>query len=212
MKSKFVKKFNHDSIAVEYDEDVKNENNPIRTGYSSLLLWVNTKTQGSEKIIDLGCGTGNTVNSLSGNFSKIICVDISENMINIAKEKLKKRENIFFIKNDLLQFFDEYKENDIDTIVSTYAIHHLTQDEKHKLFEKIYNFLPKGGKIIFGDLMFKNRGYEYDMRLKYPNLIEDFDDELYWYLDDELNELKKLGFNVEIKQFSDLSFGIYGEK
>ena len=212
MKSKFAQKFNHDSIANDYDDNVQNEDNPIRKGYSSLMKWVKKKTEESNILVDLGCGTGNTSIQIKSN-KKIYCVDISQNMLNIAKNKLKNNDDVVFIKNDLLGFFDDFQnDKQIDTIISTYAIHHLTQDEKHILFEKIFNFLPKDGKVIFGDLMFESREYENKMKSKYPDLVEDFDDEHYWYINDESKKLELLGFKVEIKKFSDLSWGIYGIK
>lgn len=211
MKSEFAQKFNHDSIANDYDDNVQNENNPIRNGYKNLMKWVKDKTKESKNLVDLGCGTGNTSNQIESD-KKIYCVDISQNMLDIAKDKLKNN-NIIFIKNDLLGFFDDFKNNkQIDTIVSTYAIHHLTQKEKHILFEKIFDFLPKGGKVIFGDLMFRNKEHENKIKNKYPDLIEDFDDELYWYVDDESKKLESIGFKIETKRFSDLSWGIYGVK
>jgi len=212
MKSKFAQKFNHDPIASDYDDNVQNEDNPIREGYSSLIKWIKDKTKQSNILVDLGCGTGTTSGQIES-YKKIYCVDISQNMLDIAKGKLRGNENIIFIKNDLLGFFDDFKnDKQIDTIISTYAIHHLTQKEKHILFEKVFDFLPKGGKIIFGDLMFKNKEYETEMKSKYPDLIEDFDDELYWYIDEESKKLDSIGFNIEIKKFSDLSWGIYGIK
>lgn len=212
MKSKFAQKFNHDPIANGYDDNVQDENNPIRKGYSSLMKWIKEKTGESNVLVDLGCGTGNTSSQIKS-AKKIYCVDISQNMLDIAKNKLKSNDKVVFIKKDLLGFFDDFKnDKQIDSIVSTYAIHHLTQDEKHILFEKIFNLLPKGGKVIFGDLMFESKEYENQMRSKYPDLVEDFDDELYWYIDDESKQLELLGFKVKIKRFSDLSWGIYGIK
>jgi len=212
MKSQYSQKFNHDLIASEYNENVKDENNPIREGYGKLLNWIRKKAKGSKIIVDLGCGTGNTTLSLL-NFQKVYCLDISQKMLDIAKDKLKNKGEVVFIKNDLLNFNKEIKNNrEIDTIISTYAIHHLTQKEKHQLFEKIYGFLNKGGRVIFGDLMFENKDKENQMKIKYPNLIKDFDDEFYWYVDDETEKLKEIGFQIEIIRFSDLSWGVYGEK
>ena len=212
MKSKFAQKFNHDPIANDYDDNVQNENNPIRKGYISLMKWIKEKTKESNILIDLGCGTGNTSNQIDSD-KKIYCVDISQNMLDLAKKKLENNESIVFIKSDLLGFFDDFKnDKQIDTIISTYAIHHLTQNEKHTLFEKAFNFLPKGGKVIFGDLMFKSKEYENQMKNKYPDLVEDFDDELYWYIDDESKKLESVGFKIGVKRFSDLSWGIYGTK
>jgi hypothetical protein len=50
------------------------------------------------------------------------------------------------------------------------------------------------------------------MKEKYPDLTEDFDDEFFWYIDDEIEKLESLGFEFQIKQFSDLSWGLYGLK
>jgi hypothetical protein len=53
------------------------------------------------------------------------------------------------------------------------------------------------------------------MKEKYPDLTEDFDDEFFWYIwyiDDEIEKLESFGFELQIKQFSDLSWGIYGLK
>jgi len=177
-----------------------------------MMKWVNENTQDSNIIVDLGCGTGNTTKAVEF-FDKIYCVDVSQNMLNIARIKLKNEKNIIFIKTDLLELFDDHQKFEtVDTIISTFAIHHLTQEEKHLLFEKVYMLLPKGGKVIFGDLMFKSSNYENEMREKYPELIGDFDDEYYWNLEDELKILQSLGFRIEITKFSDLSWGIIGEK
>jgi len=37
MKSKFAQKFNHDPIANNYDDNIQNEDNPIRKGYNNLM-------------------------------------------------------------------------------------------------------------------------------------------------------------------------------
>ena len=60
--------------------------------------------------------------------------------------------------------------------------------------------------------MFKNRAYEESMKKKYPDLVEDFEDELYWNVDDEVKKLESIGFRVRVSQFSDLSWGVYGER
>jgi putative AdoMet-dependent methyltransferase len=212
MKSQYLDKYNHNPIASEYDKNVSNEDNPIRTGYGLLLGWVKEKAKNSKIIIDLGCGTGNTVKHLI-NFEKIICVDISENMLKIAERKLKNKNNIIFIKSDLLSYIHDNKDNqEAGTIISTYAIHHLTQKEKHNLFKQAFDFLQQGGKMICGDLMFENTDQEYEMKEKYPDLVKDFDDEYYWYLDEEVKKLEEIGFIVETTRFSDLSWGIYSKK
>jgi hypothetical protein len=60
--------------------------------------------------------------------------------------------------------------------------------------------------------MFENREYKKKMIKKYPNLVEDFEEEFFWFIDEEVGKLKSLGFKTYIEKFSDLSWGIYGEK
>lgn len=210
MKSIHTDKFNHNDVSRGYDDDVADENNPVRTGYKELLEWMGEQTQNSNVLIDLGCGTGNTVLALN-RFQKVYCVDISEKMIAIAKEKIKKTDNIVFIQEDLLAFFDNFDEK-VDTVVSTYAIHHLTPDEKKELFYRIHSILKDDGKFICGDLMFENKLFEAVMRKKYPELVEGFDEEFFWDVEHETSVLTKIGFNVIKKRFSDLSWGIVADK
>ena len=108
MKSEFAQKFNHDPIAKDYDENVQNEDNPIRNGYSDLMKWIKDKTKQSKILVDLGCGTGNTSRQIES-YEKIYCVDISQNTLDIAKNKLQDNKNVVFIKSDLLSFFDDFK-------------------------------------------------------------------------------------------------------
>lgn len=211
MKSQFFKRFNHNKLANDYDNDIAKETNPIRSGYKNLINWVAENTKDSNKLLDLGCGTGNTTLGINENV-ELVCIDVSEKMIQKAKTKFKNRKNVEFIEQDLLNYVFQLEESSFDTIVSTYAIHHLTQKEKHLLFEKSYYGLTKNGKILFGDLMFQNAKHEVLMRKKYPNLIPDFDDEFFWNLEEETNKLLSIGFKTEIYQFSDLSYAIIGVK
>ncbi len=211
MNSKFGKQFNHNAQAGGYDDEVKNEDNPIREGYQNILLWIKNMMPSSGMAVELGCGTGNTTKVFPESLAKIVCVDISSEMMGVAKEKLKNKK-IIFVEDDLLGFLSKYEKKDVDVIVSMYAIHHLTQEEKHELFQKAYKILKNKGKIVFADLMFKDRDYKKEMIKKYPNLVEDFEAEFFWFIDEEVSMLNDLGFVVNVERFSDLSWGIYGEK
>ena len=48
------------------------------------------------RIIDLGCGTGTVAKRISEKFpnSKIVCLDIASNMIDIAKNKLSEHKDV----------------------------------------------------------------------------------------------------------------------
>ncbi len=73
------------------------------------------------KILDAGCGTGETTKALFrlSKPSKVACVDISEGMLNVARKKIinKKAE---FKKVDMRKL--PFDDNSFDAVVSTWAI------------------------------------------------------------------------------------------
>ena len=208
MKSKYSEYFNHDNYAEDYDEDVGNEKDPIRAGYADVMKWAGEQVDAESIIIDLGCGTGNTLLAVK-DYKSAFCVDVSEKMIKIAREKLPA--DVQFIKTDILDFFDGF-DADFDVCISTYCIHHLIQEEKHRLFQIIGSRAKKGCKLVFGDLMYENNEEEMKLRAIYPDMQEEFDDEFFWNVDQETKILKNKGFKVDVKRFSDLSWGILAIK
>lgn len=209
-KSIYGERFNHDPIADVYDDSISDETNPIRTGYGDMMKWVTDTTDKSETVLDLGCGTGNTSLPL-GHAKEIYAVDISENMLILAKQKLQGRD-ITFVQDDLLHFVTTTKLR-FDAVVSTYAMHHFVEEEKMILLENIYSLLEEGGIFVLGDLMFHDGEYEQEMRKKYPGLKEDFDEEFFWNVKSTVMAMQRIGFEVSsVKKFSDLSWGILAIK
>ena len=108
-----------------------------------------TKNYSDPKILDLGAGTGILTELLYKQHpnSNITLVDLSTEMLNIAKNKFNDK-NFKYIEADYLTHdFDK----DYDIIVSSLSIHHLTDEEKKVLYKRIYNFLRTGGVFINAD-------------------------------------------------------------
>lgn len=219
MKSQHGQFFNHDDVAHWYDDDVLNESDPIRAGYDALLNWVSGHpgVVGARRILDLGSGTGNLSMRL-GSFEQLVCVDISAKMQEIARQKMEDlgmdAAAVEFVQSDLLGYFDD-NSSTFAAIISTYAIHHLTEEEKQIFFQKVYDALADGGTAVFGDLMFADKADEQRLRQKFfnvPEVVEAFDEEFFWYVDQADQWLRALGFETEVKRFSDLSWGIAAKK
>ena len=217
MRSRFVDKFNHDDEAPSYDEDVADERNPIREGYSALLRWVvdQASAGGSSSVLELGTGTGNLAILLE-DFDRMVCVDISANMLGIARAKLADRPNVEYVQADLLQCFEALEER-FDVVISAYAIHHLTEEERHVLFRSVERSLEPGGRAVFGDLMFaddeERRDYLAALRSKgESDLADEIEDEFFWNVEETIGELVGLGFRVTKERFSRLSWGICAER
>lgn len=217
MRSAFVDQFNHDEDAEEYDSDVLNEADPIRTGYQAVLDWVVAKSAiGTDsKVLELGSGTGNLTERLPP-CARLLCVDISVEMTRIARQKLGAGRPIEFLCADLLEVFGDSmltQAAPLDCVLSTYAVHHLTANEKSILFEKIRSVLRPEGRVVIGDLMFADGEDKARILASYrqrgdSDLALEIEEEFFWTLDEDRRALEALGFVVEARRFSELSWGI----
>jgi tRNA (cmo5U34)-methyltransferase len=103
------------------------------------------------KVLDLGCGTGTVTQTLKKQFknAKVTCLDLAENMIEMAKLKLHDYTDIEYTVGDFYEynFTEKY-----DVIVSSLALHHLATDEDKKgFYKKIYEALTHGGIFLNAD-------------------------------------------------------------
>ncbi len=117
----------------------------------SLILALPFHKKENINVLDLGCGTGNISKAVKEHFpsAKITCVDMAENMIQIAKSKLASYSDIEFKIADFrdLDFRGEY-----DAVISSLALHHLQSEEQKKSFyRKIMGFLKEGGVFYNAD-------------------------------------------------------------
>ena len=110
------------------------------------------------KILDLGCGTGNITQKVLERFphARVTCLDLSENMIEIAKYKLSEYE-IEYIVGD---FTEVELTKKYDAIVSSLALHHIPNDEeKEKMYKSIYEALENRGVFYNADVIKANSQY-----------------------------------------------------
>jgi putative AdoMet-dependent methyltransferase len=213
MRSTYGHFFNHDDEADGYDRSVQNVQDPIRTGYRDVLGWViqEARIDSTSRVLELGSGTGN-LSALIVACSELVCIDLSEQMEAIAKPKLTHLAQRQFIKADILEVFSS-EIGRFDAVISTYAIHHLTSNEKHRLFQCLTTVLVPGGRAVFGDLMLQNAEERAIKIREYlakgdRSTAEAIGEEFFWQLDSTVTELVQIGFEVCRQRFSDLSYGL----
>ncbi len=178
------------------------------------------------RIIDLGCGTGTIAKKISERFpySKIVCLDIAANMIEIAKHKMLKHKVSEFIVGDFAQI--EFKEN-FDVVISSLALHHLETDaDKIKFYSKIYQILNNSGVFYNADVVLASTEYQQKVNIarwkEYMNksvALEEIENK--WIptyeaedrpakLIDQLKWLEQIGFQYVDVIWKYYNFGIYG--
>ncbi|HEX6563888.1 MAG TPA: class I SAM-dependent methyltransferase [Chthoniobacterales bacterium] len=209
--------FNHDSEAADYDKDVRNEADPIRAGYRDVLRWVVQQAHltPTSRVLELGSGTGN-LSEFIASCGELVSVDVSEKMEALAKRKVRHLTNRRFIKADILEVFGQ-ELGEFDAVISTYAVHHLTDQEKQRLFELVFDRLLPGGSAVFGDLMLQNSSAKEGKIQQYlakgdQATAQAISEEFFWSLDTAIADLERLGFKVWVERFSDLSYGVLAQK
>ncbi len=145
--------------------------------YDEILQTVAEKSGTS--VLEFGVGTGNLTKKLFDLQKQVYGIEPSKAMLDIAVRKLDN--SIHIEEGDFLHFFIDTQ---IDTIVSTYAFHHLTDEEKYLAIEKYRQLLPTHGKIIFADTMFKDKqsfqeAIQEAEEMGYRDLAEDLRREYY---------------------------------
>ena len=104
-----------------------------------LINWLQPKE--GERILDVGCGTGELTNELSKSGATIVGIDASEQMIRRAKEQFPDIE--FFVKDATDFSFSE----PFDAAFSNATLHWI--NAQLKALQCIYNSLKEGGRFVF---------------------------------------------------------------
>lgn len=97
-----------------------------------------------KKVLNIGCGVGRLEECMSPHFDKVFGVDISEIMVEKAKERLSGLSNVEVVATDGMSF--PYNQDYFDFIFSYIVFQHMpSKDVVKKNFEEIYRTLKKGG-------------------------------------------------------------------
>ena len=199
IKENWKDRWDFDSWAKDYDEDIRKNNGNLKiyTNYDSILDKVYELAANSNInkpcILEIGVGTGNLAGLFLNEGYNIIAIDQSRAMLNVAKEKYPK------LKVRLGDFLKiPYSDKSFDVIVSTYAFHHLNNNEKIIAIKEMVRVIKDNGKIVIGDLMFESNIDKENLFKKLTDKqIEEINDEYYSYIDILKREFKE--FNKELK-------------
>lgn len=179
------------------------------------------------KILDLGAGTGILTELIYETYpdSEITLIDMSYDMLKLAKKKFKGISNFKYVEADYLTYDFGQK---YDIILSSLSIHHLDDSEKQFLYKKVYDSLNDDGIFINADevlgmtpkteQIYKNRENNYlesqDISQEQKNIIKErrkldkpstMIDNMSWF--------EEIGYrNVDVFYKYYRYFVIYGQK
>lgn len=211
MGREFIKLFNHwsdhyDLTVFGHDEEYRE----VFEGYDAILEAVAERAYGTA--IEFGVGTGNLTEKLLRRCDKVYGVEPSRGM----RAQFKKRGlEAVLLNGDFLQF--PPVPDNIDTIVSTYAFHHLTDEEKEQAIHLYSSLLGENGQIIFADTVFQDeqarkQTEDYAAQQGHIHLLKDLQSEYYTTLNVLERIFSREGFTVTFQQLNRYVWLIHAQK
>ena len=127
------------STSVQNDEDVL-RNKFIKPMFLKFLGPIKNKI-----ILDVGCGDGSYAKYFAKHNKRVIGIDFSEKMINIANDQLRNLQNLEFIVADMTKL-SVFKDTSIDTVIAPMSL--MDCMDLKKAVHEIYRVLKKRGEFF----------------------------------------------------------------
>lgn len=99
------------------------------------------------RILEIGCGTGGFSRLLARRAEKVLAIDLSTQMISLARERSELYPNIDFVVGDVMAY--QFADDQFDCIATLTTIHHLPTEI---ILRKIRKALKPGGVFVCLDL------------------------------------------------------------
>jgi putative AdoMet-dependent methyltransferase len=195
--------WDYDGRAITHDQVVSNldeESHPEYKDYDVALETVvqTIAAQKGELGLDLGTGTGNLAGRFMANDIEMCGVDQSKEMIRQCRLKFPNMETKL---GNFLAI--PYLDGKFDFIVSSFAFHHLTNEQKQLSLQEMERVLKPQGRLCLAELI-----YSEEIQIKSQMGADKF----YASLADLLAWLDHHGFTVQYKQINSMLHIIHAIK
>ena len=190
---------NHGKFIAKHGEEIWNWSSPAgkirwKRRVDTFKDYIGNK---NKKILEIGCGTGLFTSEIANTNNQIIAIDISKDVLDIARKKVTKKNVISKIDKT---YKSSFKDKSYDFIVGSSVLHHLDED---LALQEFFRVLKDGGKIIFTEPNMLNPQIALQKNIAFiKKAVGDSPDErafIKWSLG---KKLKKYGFkDIEIVNF-----------
>ncbi len=128
---------------------------PLRsTQFEVMLHLMGSTGRDVKKVLDIGAGDGCLSSVILGTYpeAEVVLADFSAPMLEAARKRFESSSSkVQIVKADVSErdwLVEVGGYAPFDVIVSSYAIHHLTNERKRALFDEVFEMLAPGGIFI----------------------------------------------------------------
>jgi len=145
---KYIPALSFDFLSAYYDQVIKKV---MPEGFRDMLIQ-KAGILPNETILDFGTGTAEAAILIKKQIptTTVTGLDVDQKILNIAERKIKNKnlhiQLVAYNGNDF-----PFNDNCFDKVVSCLVLHHLSPDNKRKVFSEIFRVLKTGGKIYIAD-------------------------------------------------------------
>ncbi len=192
-------------FALLYDALTEDVDYKVRSDYISGFFTAENIKSGT--IVDLACGTGSFSVHLAEKGYNVLGVDLSEEMLSVAQNKLSEISCEYSLINAKMQdFIADIKVDGVICMLD--SINHLTSfDDVKTTFENVYKSLKNGGLFIFD----VNTIYKHQQILFDNTFV--FDEEDYYLVwDNEKVNDREVRILLDFFLFNGESYDRYSEE
>lgn len=178
---------------LEEDQDLQNLKIKLEQEKITSLI----KLGGNDLCLDLGCGLGAWSTIISRNVKRVIGVDYSQKMIDIAINNAKDLsiENIEYICNDASEF--DYDEK-FDVVFVSGLLLYLSEEQLNVLVDRLEKYSKPGTKLVLREPTgIKGR---YSIIDRYSEALDAKYSALYRTKEELVSKFEKIGFKLKLDE------------
>jgi cyclopropane fatty-acyl-phospholipid synthase-like methyltransferase len=141
----------YDALAMTWDDDLDPAARWRQVCRQVVAECAQTAPQ--DVLLDLGCGTGTLGVTLAPYVARVIGVDLSGRMLDVARAKAAAAGVGAKCRWDRTDLVELPAERDLSVITCCWALHHLDEPRRKRLWAQAHARLPKMGQLIVGGLI-----------------------------------------------------------